>query len=155
MENEHKWTVEIDDHTYQVNCVPQTSLYDVYVDGELAIRVPRKLRNDDSDSEYDLKIGTKRCQLVIYDGSPDLCVDGILLGAQREMDRKENRNRILLILGFMALIAGCTYCTFLWFVYQLAGQPFFGGYVALGLFIALIIFGVCMLLRTLKKKKSY
>ena len=79
MANEHKWTVEIDDQTYQVECVTQTSLYDVYVDGELAIRVPRKLRNDDSDSEYDLKIGSKRCQLVIYDGSPDLCVDGILL----------------------------------------------------------------------------
>lgn len=155
MENEHKWTVEIDDHTYQVSCVTQTSLYDVYVDGELAIRVPRKHRNDDSDSEYDLKIGSKRCQLVVYDGSPDLCVDGILLGAQREMDRRENRNRILLVLGCMALIAGCTYSIFLWFIYQLAGQPFFGGYVALVFFVALIIFGVFMLLRTLKKKKTY
>ena len=155
MAKELKWEAEIDGEVYQVHCVTQTSLYDVYVNEELVIRVPRKMKNDDSDSEYDLTIGGKRCQFVVYDGRPDLCVDGILLGAQSELDYLERRSRRRRLFAGMALIAACTYAIFLWFVYELAGQPFFGGYVALFLFFALILVGIGLLLSVIKKKKEY
>ena len=156
MAKELKWEAEIDGDVYLVKCVPQTSLFDVYVNEELAIRVPRKMKHDDSDSEYDLKIGGKTCQFVIYDGKPDLCVDGILLGAQAELDYLERRSRRRRLFAGMGLILASTYSIFLWFVYQLAGQPFFGGYVALVLFVALIFVGIGLLLSVLKKKdKAY
>ena len=155
MAKELKWVAEIDGKTFEVSCVTQTSLFDVYVNEELAIRVPRKMKHDDSDSEYDLTIGGKRCQFVIYDGKPDLCVDGILLGAQAELDYLERRSRKRRLFAGMGLIAACTYAIFLWFVYELAGQPFFGGYIALFLFFALIIVGIGLLLSVLKKKEEY
>ena len=152
MAKELKWEAEIDGETYLVHCIPQTSLFDVYVNEELAIRVPRKMKHDDSDSEYDLTIGGKRCQFVIYGGKPDLCVDGILLGAQAELDYLDRRSRRRRLFAGMGLIAASTYAIFLWFVYELAGQPFFGGYIALFLFFALIIVGIGLLLSVLKKK---
>lgn len=154
MAKELKWEVEVEGQEYQVYCVPQTSLFDVYVNEELAIRVPRKMKNDDSDSEYDLTIGGKRCQFVIYDGKPDLCVDGILLGAQAELDYLDRRSRRRRLFAGIGLIAASTYATFLWVVYELAGQPFFGGYVALVLFVALVFVGIGLLMSVLKKKDS-
>ena len=155
MAKEMKWKAEINGEVYVVHCVPQTSLFDVYVNEELAIRVPRKMKHDDSDSEYDLTIGGKRCQFVIYDGKPDLCVDGILLGAQAELDFLDRRSRRRRLFAGMGLIAASTYAIFLWFVYELAGQPFFGGYIALFLFLALIIVGIGLLLSVLKQRKEY
>lgn len=152
MAKELKWETEIDGKEYVVRCVPQTSLFDVYVNEELSIRVPRKMKHDDSDSEYDLTIGGKRCQFVIYGGKPDLCVDGILLGAQSELDYLDRRSRRRRLFAGMGLIAASTYAIFLWFVYELAGQPFFGGYVALILFFVLIIVGIGLLLSVLRKK---
>ena len=155
MKNDLSWVTDIGGKEYSVRCVPQTSLFDVYVDDELVIRVPRKMKHDDSDSEYDLTIGGKVCQFVIYDGKPDLCVDGVLLGAQRELDYLEQRSRRRRMFAGMGLIAASTYAIFLWFVYELAGTPFFGGYVALILFFALIFVGVGLLLSVVKKKKDY
>ena len=152
MDNELKWDVTVDGEEYAVTCVTQKKLFEVYVDGEVMIRVPRKMKNDDTDSEYDLRIGGKRCQFVIYDGKPDLCVDGILLGAQAELDYLDRRSRRRRLFAGMGLIAASTYAIFLWFVYELAGQPFFGGYIALFLFFALIIVGIGLLLSVLKKK---
>ena len=153
MAKDLKWNVTIDGMEHTVSCVPQTSLFDVYVDEELAIRVPRKMKHDDSDSEYDLTVAGKACQFVVYDGKPDLCVDGILIGAQRELDRLDRRSRRRRLFAGMGLIAACTYAIFLWFIYELAGTPFFGGYAALFLFFALIIVGVGLLLSVLKKKE--
>lgn len=155
MANELKWTVEINGEEHLVNCVTQTSLFDVYVDGELAIKVPRKMRNDDSDSEYDIRIGGKRCQIVVYDGVPDLCVDGILLGAQREIDQKERRNRMLKILGGIFCIITSSYATFLWVIYEIGGNPIFGGVLSL-IFIQIFFFGgIALILNAFKKKKTY
>ena len=153
MAKDLKWNVIIDGTEHLVSCVLQTSLFDVYVDDELAIRVPRKMKHDDSDSEYDLVIAGKNCQFVVYDGKPDLCVDGILIGAQRELDWLDRRSRRRRLFAGMGLIIACTYAIFLWFVYELAGTPFFGGYVALILFFALIIAGIGLLLSVLKKKE--
>ena len=154
MAKDLKWNVIIDGAEHVVSCVTQTSLYDVYVDDELVIRVPRKMKNDDSDSEYDLNVAGKRCQFVIYDGKPDLCVDGILIGAQDELDRLDRRSRRRRLFAGMGLILASTYAIFLWFVYQLAGTPFFGGYVALVLFFVLIIVGIGLLLSVLKRKNN-
>jgi hypothetical protein len=153
MEKKNQWRVTVEDKVYDVRCVTMKTLFEVYVDGELALKVPRKMRNDDSDSEYDIRIGGKRCQFVIYDGVPDVCVDGILLGAQREMDEKAKRNRRLMILGGIFCIITSSYATFLWVIYEIGGNPIFGGVLSL-IFIQIFFFGgIALVLAALKRKK--
>ena len=154
MANELKWNVTVDGEDYAVECVTQKTLFEVYIDGEVAIRVPRKMKNDDTDSEYDLRIGGKRCQFVIYDGVPDVCVDGILLGVQREMDEKAKRNRRLMILGGIFCIITSSYATFLWAIYEIGGNPIFGGVLSL-IFIQIFFFGgIALILAALRRKKA-
>ena len=154
MANDLKWNVNVDGEDYTVECVTQKTLFEVYVDGEVAIRVPRKMKNDDTDSEYDLRIGGKRCQFAIYDGVPDVCVDGILLGVQREMDEKAKRNRRLMILGGIFCILTSSYATFLWVIYEIGGNPIFGGVLSL-IFIQFFFFGgIALILAALKRKKA-
>ena len=125
------------------------------MDGELELKVPRKMKHDDSDSEYDIRIGGKRCQIVVYDGEPDLCVDGILIGAQAEMDRKDRRNKFLKILGGLFCIITSSYATFLWVIYEIGGKPIFGGVVSL-IFIQIFFWGgIALFLYAFKKKKVY
>ena len=153
MDNQLKWTVSVNGEEYLVECITQKTLFEVYIDGEVAIRVPRKMKNDDTDSEYDLRIGGKKCQFVVYDGVPDVCVDGILLGVQREMDRKARRNRLLMILGGIFCIITSSYATFLWVIYEIGGNPIFGGVMSL-IFIQIFFFGgIALVLAALKKKK--
>lgn len=155
MDNQLKWETEVEGEVYTVTCVKLKTLFEVYVDGELAIKVPRKMKNDDSDSEYDLRIGGKGCQFVVYDGIPDLCVDGILLGAVREMEQKDRRNRWLKILCGMLSMVSSTYATYLWFVFEATGNPIFGGVVSL-IFIQIFFFGgIWLILSALKRKKEY
>ena len=156
MEKKNQWQVTVGDKVYDVNCVTMKTLFEVYVDGELALTVPRKMKNDDSDSEYDIRIGGKRCQFVLYDGVPDLSVDGILLGEEDLMRRQEIRNRWLKVLGGMLCIISSSYATFLWFVFKAAGNPIFGGVVSL-IFIQIFFFGgiALMLSAVRRKKKQY
>lgn len=153
MGNQLKWKVDVDGEVYNVECVTMKTLYEIYVDGELAIRAPRQMKHTSENSEYDLRIGSKRCQFVVYDGVPDLCVDGILLGAERLLEHQERRNRWLKIFGGMALILVNTYAIFTWIAFQIAGEPVFGGAIALVLFFLLIGCGVWMLLSALKRRE--
>lgn len=155
MSKNAKWTLTVDGEGHVVECVIQKTVYDVYLDGELAIRAPRKLKNDDTDSEYDLRIGSKLCQFVVYGGEPDLCADGILLGAQRQLDKQERNSRLFKMLAGMVLVLVNTLTLFLWMGYRLADDPIFGGYTAPILFVLLIGAGLWMLLSGLKKKKEY
>lgn len=154
MEKELKWDVTVDGESYHVHCDTMKTLFDVYVDGELVMKVPRKMKHDDSDSEYDIRIGGKCCQFVVYDGEPDLCVDGILLGVQREMDYKERRNRWLKVLGGLLSLVSSSYATFLWVVFELAGKPIFGGVVSL-IFIQIFFWGgVALIISAIRRKKK-
>lgn len=154
-ETEYIWYTEIDGENHEIRCVPMKSLFDVFVDGELAIKVPRKMKNDDSDSEYDLKIGSKWCRFVVYDGAPDVAVDGILLGVEEEMVRKDRRNRLVKIFGGAAVILVCTYAAFLWYVFETIGEPIFGGIFGLLGILVFMAGGFWMVITGLKKKKEY
>lgn len=154
MKKEYKWKVSVDGEIHVVHCEPFKTVFDVYVDGDLAIRVPR--RNDEgTDMEEEIHVGSKLCRFVVYDGKPDLAVDGVLMGAERELQRRDLRYRLLMIFGGIAAAAMSAFAAFLWFVYQAAGDPIFGGYLTLT-FIA--IFGLCgliLLFFGLKPKKRY
>ena len=149
------WKVTVDAEVHEVRCVLQKTLYDVYVDDELTMKVPRQMRNCDEDSEYNLRIGSKWCQFVVYDGVPDVAVDGILQGVEEDMKRKERRNRLLLFFGGIGVTAVSCFATFLWYVFLVAGEPIFGGYLSLAFIQIFVIGGICMVIASLKKKKEY
>lgn len=149
------WKIDLDDGRYVVECIPQKTLFDVYVDGELSIKVPRQMKNCDEDSEYDFKIGGKWCRFVVYDGEPDVAVDGILQGVEEDMRRKGLRNKLLLFFGGIAVTLVSSFAVFLWYAFKVSGEPIFGGYVSLVFILFFVVGGVAMVAASLKKKKEY
>ena len=154
MKNEYKWNVTVEGEKHLVRCVPYKTVFDVYVDGDLVEHVGRD-DSDGLDSEYDIKIAGKKCQLTLYGGELDLCVDGVLLGAEREMKRREIRNRILLVLGGLAASMASALAVFMWYIYETIGDPIFGGVTTLIFLMLFGLGGLLMIFFGLKPKKRY
>lgn len=154
MSKELKWNVTVDDVMHTVRGVRFKTHYDVYVDEEPAARISRE-NESRCDIEENVKVGGKVCQFVIYDGEADLAVDGVLLGAQRDMDRKDLRNRLLLFFGGIFVTAVSSFAVFLWYVFMVSGNPIFGGYVSLIFILFFVVLGIWMILRGLKRQKEY
>ena len=154
MKNEYKWNVTVEGEKYLVRCVPYKTVFDVYVDGDLVEHVGRD-DSDGLDTEYDIKIAGKKCQLTLYGGELDLCVDGVLLGAEREMKRREIRNRILLVLGGLAASMASALAVFMWYIYETIGDPIFGGVTTLIFLMLFGLGGLLMIFFGLKPKKRY
>ena len=142
------------DRGYLVRCVPYKTAFDVYVDGDLVEHVGR----DDSnglDTEYDIIIAGKKRQLTLYGGELDLCVDGVLLGAEREMKRRELRNRILLVLGGLAVSMASAWAVLMWYIYETIGAPSFGGVTTLIFLMLFGLGGLLLIFFGLKPRKRY
>ena len=154
MKNEYKWNVTVEGEKHLVRCVPYKTVFDVYVDGDLVEHVGRD-DSDGLDTEYDIKIAGKKCQLTLYGGELDLCVDGVLLGAEREMKRREIRNRILLVLGGLAASMASALAVFMWYIYETIGDPIFGGVTTLIFLMLFGLGGLLMIFFGLKPKKRY
>ena len=154
MKKEYSWKLAVDGETHVVRCVPYKTVFDVFVDDELAIRVPRR-NEEGTDMEEDVRVGSKVCRFVVYDGEPDLAVDGLLMGAERELRRRDLRYRLLMIFGGLAAAAMSAFAAFLWFVFEAAGQPIFGGYVTLTFIAIFGISGLTLMFFGLKPNKRY
>ena len=154
MKNEYKWNVTVEGEKYLVRCVPYKTVFDVYVDGDLVEHVGRD-DSDGLDTEYDIKIAGKKCQLTLYGGELDLCVDGVLLGAEREMKRREIRNRILMVLGGLAASMASSLAVFMWYIYETIGDPIFGGVTTLIFLMLFGLGGLLLIFFGLKPRKRY
>ena len=154
MKNEYKWNVTVEGEKYLVRCVPYKTVFDVYVDGDLVEHIGRD-DSDGLDTEYDIRIAGKKCQLTLYGGELDLCVDGVLLGAEREMKRREIRNRILLVLGGLAASMASAWAVLMWYIYETIGDPIFGGVTTLIFLMLFGLGGLLMIFFGLKPKKRY
>ena len=154
MKKKYEWKVTVDGETHIVHCEPYKTVFDVFVDGDLAIRMPRR-NEEGTDMEEDVRVGSKVCRFVVYDGAPDLAVDGVLVGAERELQRRDLRYRLLMVFGGLAAAVMSAFAAFLWFVFEAAGQPIFGGYVTLTFIAIFGIGGLLMLFFGLKPKKRY
>ena len=154
MKNEYKWNVTVEGEKYLVRCVPYKTVFDVYVDGDLVEHVGRD-DSDGLDTEYDIKIAGKKCQLTLYGGELDLCVDGVLLGAEREMKRREIRNRILMVLGGLAASMASAWAVLMWYIYETIGDPIFGGVTTLVFLMLFGLGGLLLIFFGLKPRKRY
>ena len=154
MKNEYKWNVIVAGEKYLVRCVPYKTVFDVYVDGDLVEHVGRD-DSDGLDTEYDIRIAGKKCQLTLYGGELDLCVDGVLLGAEREMKRREIRNRILMVLGGLAASMASAWAVLMWYIYETIGDPIFGGVTTLIFLMLFGLGGLLLIFFGLKPRKRY
>ena len=154
MKNEYKWKVIMDGEKHDVRCNAFKTVFDVYVDDELVEHVGRD-DSDGLDTEYDIIIAGRKCQLTLYGGELDLCVDGVLLGAEREMKRRELRNRILLVIGGLAASMASAWAVLMWYIYETIGDPIFGGVTTLIFLMLFGIGGLLMIFFGLKPRKRY
>ena len=154
MKNNYKWKVKVDGENHIVRCNAFKTVFDVYVDDELIQRVGRD-DSDGLDTEYDVEVADKRCQLALYGGELDLVVDGILVGAQTLMNRRRLRNRIGLVIAGLAASLSSAWAAVMWYIYETIGDPMFGGVTTL---IFIMLFGLCglwLIFCGLKPKKRY
>ena len=130
MKNNYKWKVKVDGENHIVRCNAFKTVFDVYVDDELIQRVGRD-DSDGLDTEYDVEVAGKRCQLALYGGELDLVVDGILVGAQTLMNRRRLRNRIGLVIAGLAASLSSAWAAVMWYIYETIGDTMFGGVTTL------------------------
>lgn len=149
MSKNYEWDVPVDGEIYHVSCRISRNKYDFYQDNN---HVGRIWGDDTEMREQDVTIGGKRCQIVVYDGIPDICVDGILQGAVEEERKKEKMHRIAyLVLGILLVCFGMV--SMLSFtLLTLAGQAVFGGVFAPVFGLGFVAAGVWLLLSVKNRK---
>lgn len=146
------WNVPVGGRVYHVQCVDNGNKYDLYLDDEHLTRV---WKQDDirQDREQDVTIGGKVCQFVVYDGIPDLAVDGILLNAEAEFQKTEkSRRRFALFTGIFQTLIGILAC-FCWAILTIGGGEVPGGWFTLVLVIGFTALGLWQILRERKRKE--
>ncbi len=150
MKKEQYWYLKVDGTRHEVKSVDRGNSFDVYVDDEFRYTV----RSDiNLDIEEDLTVGGKHCRFVVYAGVPDLAVDGILMNANADLVKAENRSRFFTILGGICLMILGIYAVWTWMALRMSGEDYFGGVFA-PLFSALVFgAGAYLVVRVLRKRE--
>ena len=149
MNKEYTWNIRVDGTVHEICLKDRGNSFDVYVDEEFRYNI----RSDiNLDIEEDLTVGTKRCRVVVYRGVPDLAVDGILMNVEADIRKADRRSRTLSILGGMLMMVLGTVAMWAWaFIYG-SGESHFGGVGGPVFAAAMLLAGVWLVVRTLRKK---
>ena len=144
------WDVQVNGKYFLVQCVDKGNKYELFVD-EAPLTTVWKKYEIREDIEQDIKIGGKVCQFVVYDGEPDICVDGVLLHAEEEYLYTLRKNRRYDILtGFLMTIVGIL-AILSFIVLKRGGEEIMGGWLALVMAVGFTIFGLVSLVMAFKK----
>lgn len=150
MKREQLWNIRVDGTRHEVYAEDKGNSYDVFVDGEFRFNI----RSDiNLDVEEDLTVGSKRCRFVVYAGVPDLAVDGILLNANADLVRSENRSRFFTLLGGICLMSLGLFAVWTWMALRINGGEYFGGVFAPVFATLVFAAGVYLVIRTLRKRE--
>lgn len=145
------WDVPVNGRYYRVQCVDNGSKFDLYVDEEYLTTVWKK-HEIQEDLEQDIRISGKVCQFVVYDGEPDISVDGILLHAEEEYLHTMRKNRRYDILtGILMTIVGIL-AIFSFIVLKLGGEDIMGGWLALVMAVGFTAWGIWNLVSAIGRK---
>ena len=149
MSKYYRWKVPIDGKQYDLYCEENGSKYDLYLDD---VHLVRAFGSRGQQVEENVVIGGKVCQLVVYDYVPDICVDGILVGAAAEevMAQKRSRRNKMIIAALMMAVA--TLVIFSYFLMTMAGEEILGGVLTLVFAFLMAGVGVILLLSGLRQK---
>jgi hypothetical protein len=145
------WNIRVDGTRHEILARDKGNSFDIYVDDEFRFNV----RSDiNLDIEEDLTVGSKRCRVVVYRGVPDLAVDGILVNAEADILKAEQRNRRLTILAGMLMMLLGMVAAWAWTIIYAGGESHFGGVGGIIFAAVMFLAGFLLVVHTLKKRVS-
>ena len=144
------WNIRVDGTRHEILARDKGNSFDIYVDDEFRFTV----RSDiNLDIEEDLTVGSKRCRIVVYRGVPDLAVDGILVNAEAQLVKAEQRNRRMTIFGGFLLMAMGVVAIWAWTMIYASGETHFGGFMGPVFAAAAFAAGIWLVIRTMRKRE--
>lgn len=149
MSKYYRWKVPVEGKVYNLLCEENGSKYDLYLDD---VHLVRAFGSRGQQVEENVVIGGKVCQLVVYDYVPDICVDGILIGAAAEEVKAQKRSRRNKFILSALMIGVATLVMFSYSLMTLAGEPILGGVLTLVFAVGMAAAGVALLLSGLRQK---
>lgn len=96
MAKEYGWNVSVDGVAHRVDCIPTNNKYQIFVDEDFLTNVYRKSARSMVRDGLEEKISVcgKECLFLVWDETPDLVVDGVLLGRGSDYaSEKEKRDK--------------------------------------------------------------
>lgn len=147
-----EWEVPVDGTIYHVTCQRRGSQYDFRLDDEPLYRL---YADPERMCEQDVRIGGKRCQVVVYEGVPDVVVDGILMGVDAAEKKNAKRRKVISILvGILFMCVGL-FAAFTYAAMTIVGQPVVGGFISVIFGAMFFVVGIILILSTRKKENKY
>ena len=152
MAKNYSWDVTINETDYHIDCQRRGTQFDFKVDGEYLYRLHA---NPEQIVEQNVVIGGKRCQVAVYDGIPDVIVDGIMTGVEAREEKNDRSRKIICVVGGLLLICIGLFASFSYAAMTITGTPVLGGAMAAVFGALFIIAGVVLVLSARKKKNQY
>ncbi len=151
MKNAEFWLVKVDGVRHEVRAQDRGNSFDVYVDEGFRFNIKSDLN---LNVEEDLTVGSKRCRFVVYEGIPDLSVDGILLNADAAIVRSEKRGKLLTLTGGIVMILVGLFAFYNWMALTAVGEAYFGGIFAPIFSLGFTGVGIWLVIQS-RKKAAY
>lgn len=147
-----EWNVPIEGSVYCITCQRRGNQYDFKLDDEPLYRLHA---DPEEMCEQDVIIGGKRCQVVVYEGVPDVVVDGILMGVDAAEKKNAKRRKVISILAGILFMCVGLFAAFTYTAMTVTDQPVVGGFMSVVFGAMFFAVGVVMLLSARKKKNKY
>ena len=147
-----EWDVPVDGTVHHVTCQRRGNQYDFKLDDEPLYRL---YADSEQMCEQDVRIGGKRCQVVVYEGMPDVVVDGILMGVDAAEKKNAKRRKIISVLvGILFMCVGL-FAAFTYTAMTVTGQPVVGGVMSVVFGALFFVVGMILLITARKKENKY
>lgn len=147
-----EWEVPVDGTVYHITCQRRGNQFDFKLNEEPLYRL---YADPEQMCEQDVRIGGKRCQVVVYEGVPDVVVDGILMGVDAAEKKSARRREIISIMVGILLMCVGLFAAFSYTAMTVVGQPVVGGVMSLIFGAMFFVVGLVLLLTARKKNNKY
>ena len=147
-----EWDVPVNGTIYHITCQRRENQYDFKLEGEPLYRLHA---DPEQMCEQDVRIGGKRCQVVVYEGVPDVVVDGILMGVDAMEKKNAKRRKIVSILVGVLFVCVGLFAAFTYTAMTIVGQPVVGGFMSVVFGAMFFVVGIILLVTARKKENKY
>jgi hypothetical protein len=147
-----EWDVPVEGTIYHITCQRRGNQYDFKMEGEPLYRLHA---DPEQMCEQDVRIGGKRCQVVVYEGVPDVVVDGILMGVDAMEKKNAKRRKIVSILVGVLFVCVGLFAAFTYTAMTVVGQPVVGGFMSVVFGAMFFVVGIILLISARKKENKY
>lgn len=145
------WVVPDGNSECLVQCVDNGNKYELYADGDHLTTVWKK-QDLQENIEQDIRVGETLCQFVVYDGVPDISLNGILLHADEEFLKQLRKNRRYDILTGVLMTTIGMLAIYFFIIMKLDGEEIMGGWLALVMAVGFTAWGFWTFVSALFRK---